>query len=457
MKSKREQLFQSSSVWRAIFAMAIPAVVNMLVMVFYNMADMFFIAQLHDDIQVGAVSIATPVFTMIMALGSMIGGGGCALIARTLGEGDSRRVRLYTSLCCWGSLVLGALFGLLVLAFRGRVLRFLGVNTEMWPYAQSYLTVLLIGTPIMVFTTAFGNVIRADGAVMESMIGHLLATASNILLDPLFILTFHWGVAGAAAATVLSNLLGAVYLVWYALRKSQSISLSPGLAVSAPLEFRHILAIGLPNGTNSMLTSLASALANNLMVQHGTLAVAAMAAAGKSTTIITMVQMGVCVGVQPLLAFHYGARNLARIREILHKLSILTVALGLSMTLLCFFGSEWIISLFLKDKNALALGQTIIRLRVLTGPVMGFYYISTNFLQASGNAKRSTFASLLRQGILLIPLLYLMNALFGVLGNVSAHMAADTLATIIAAFLAIKQMKKLYCEGNTAKTEGGHL
>ena len=309
MKLKREQVFQSSSVWRAIFAMAIPAVVNMLVMVFYNMADMFFIAQLHDDVQVGAVSIATPVFTMIMALGSMIGGGGCALIARTLGEGDSRRVRLYTSLCCWGSLVLGALFGLLVLAFRGRVLRFLGVNAEMWPYAQSYLTVLLLGTPVMVFTTAFGNVIRAEGAVMESMVGHLLSTVSNILLDPLFILTFRRGVAGAAAATVLSNLFGAAYLVRYALRKSEGISLSPRLALRAPLELRHILAIGLPNGTNSMLTSFASALANKLMVRHGTLAVAAMAAAGKSTTIITMVQMGVCVGVQPLLAYHHGAEE----------------------------------------------------------------------------------------------------------------------------------------------------
>lgn len=452
MKSKREQLFQSSSVWRAIFAMAIPAVVNMLVMVFYNMADMFFIAQLHDDVQVGAVSIATPVFTMIMALGSMIGGGGCALIARTLGEGDSRRVRLYTSLCCWGSLVLGALFGLLVLAFRGRVLRFLGVNTEMWPYAQSYLTVLLFGTPVMVFTTAFGNVIRAEGAVMESMVGHLLSTVSNILLDPLFILTFRRGVAGAAAATVLSNLFGAAYLVRYALRKSEGISFSPRLALRAPLELRHILAIGLPNGTNSMLTSFASALANKLMVRHGTLAVAAMAAAGKSTTIITMVQMGVCVGVQPLLAYHYGAKNLPRVREILRKLAILTVSLGLSMTLLCFFGSEWIISLFLKNPEALSLGQTIIRLRVLTGPIMGFYYISTNFLQASGNAKRSTLASLLRQGILLIPLLYLMNTLFGVLGNVSAHMAADTLATVIAVCLGLKQLNKLEQQENAMQS-----
>lgn len=454
MNQKQERLFKEYTVWRAIFTMAVPAVINILVMVLYNMADMFFVARLHDDIQVAAISIVAPVFTMMMALGSMVGGGGCALIARIMGEGDTERVSLYSSLCCWGSVLFGGIFAAVVLIGKNGILDFLGTNEEMWSYAGTYLTILALGAPVMIFTTAFGNIVRAEGAVKEGMLGNLISTVTNVVLDPLFILALPFGVAGAAVATVLGNAAGAAYLMWYVRKKSSGLSLSPRLATSAPLELRHIIAIGLPNGTSSFLTSFASALANNLLVQYGTLAVAAMAAAGKSTTIITMVQMGICVGVQPLLAYNYGAKDLRRLRETLGKLAILTMSVGLMATLLCFFFSGPIISIFLKRPEALMLGQEIIRIRVLTGPVIGLFYIGSNFLQASGNAPLSMLVSLLRQGIFLIPLLYVMNHFFEVKGNVCAHVTADLLAVITAIILTVWQYQKLKNSLLPAETEG---
>ena len=148
-----------------------------------------------------------------------------------------------------------------------------------------------------------------------------------------------------------------------------------------------------------------------------------------------MVQMGICVGVQPLLAYSYGAKDLPRLRETLGKLAILTM--------LCFCFSGPIISVFLKRPEALSLGQGIIRIRVLTGPIIGLFYIGSNFLQASGNAPMSMLVSLLRQGIFLIPLLYIMNHFFEVKGNVCAHVAADLLAVIVAVVLTVCQYKKL--------------
>ena len=456
MNQKQERLFKEYTVWRAIFSMAVPAVINILVMVFYNMADMFFVARLHDDAQVAAISIVAPAFTMMMALGSMVGGGGCALIARTMGEGDSDRVSLYSSLCCWGSILFGGIFAAVVLLiFCDPLLRFLGANEEMWSYAGTYLTILALGAPVMIFTTAFGNIVRAEGAVKEGMLGNLISTVTNVALDPLFILVLPFGVAGAAAATVLGNAVGAAYLLWYVRKRSASLSLSPRLAASAPLELWHIVAIGLPNGTSSFLSSFASALANNLMVQYGTLAVAAMAAASKSTTIITMVQMGICVGVQPLLAYNYGAKDLPRLRETLGKLVLLTMSVGLAATLLCFCFSGPIISVFLKRPEALSLGQEIIRIRVLTGPIIGLFYIGSNFLQASGNALLSMLVSLLRQGIFLIPLLYVMNHFFEVKGNVCAHVGADLLAVIVAVILTLRQYKKLQRTLQPNETTGG--
>lgn len=234
MNQKRKAVFEEASVWRAIFTMAIPAMINILVMILYNMADMFFIGQLGNSALVAAVSISSPVFTMMMAFGSMIGGGGCALIARTLGAGDSEHVRLYSSLCCWGSVLIGGVFTIVILLFQSPILSVLGANSEFWGYAKTYLTILAFGAPVMIFTTGMGNVVRSEGAVKEGMIGNLISTITNIVLDPLFILVLKWDVAGAAAATVIGNLAGAGYLIRYIRFKGSNLSLSFKLAASAP-------------------------------------------------------------------------------------------------------------------------------------------------------------------------------------------------------------------------------
>lgn len=443
MNQKQEILFKEASVWKAISTMAIPAMINILVMVLYNIADMFFIGQLGVSAQVAAVSITSPVFTLMMAFGSMIGGGGCTLIARTLGENDEHLVRVYSSLCCWGSILTGIVFAAVVLPLQNPILLMLGANEEIGEFALPYLRILALGSPAMIFTTAMGNVIRSEGAVKVSMFGNMISTMTNVVLDPLFILVFGWGITGAAAATVIGNLIGAGYFVRYIQYKDSALSLSVRLAASGLRHFRTVIATGLPNGTNSTLTSIATTLANHLLVSFGTIAVAAMAASGKVTTIITLVQMGICMGVQPLIAYSYGAKDVKRIREIVMKLAILTFVIGCAATIFCFVRSKSIIHLFLKDPAALDLGITMIRLRILTGPVIGFFYISTNFLQASGNAGISMLVSTLRQGILFVPLIYVMNYYYGVTGNILAHIAADLLSTLIGILLAIRQYRKL--------------
>lgn len=440
---KQLKLFEEYTVWRAIFAMALPAMLNILVMMLYNMADMYFVGQLGDSTKVAAVSIAMPVFTLLMALGSMIGGGGCALIARNLGQKSTEKVQLYSSLCCWGSVVIGILFTVIVLVFCDQILVLLGSNAELNAPARQYILILALGAPAMIFTTAFSSIIRAEGAVKEGMIANLIATLTNVILDPIFILFLGWEIRGAAAATVIGNAAGVVYLLWYIVCKKSSISLDLSQALSRITAFRDVVALGLPNGINSSLSSVSSALANRLLVQYGTVAVAAMAAAGKATLVISMVQMGICIGVQPLLAYHYGAGNLKRIREILWKLSALTIGVGLIALLICRIFSRELIHLFLKEPEALELGIRMVRLQMMTGPFIGMYYISSNFLQASGNAGHSMFVSLLRQGIFFIPLIYVMNARFGVSGNIWAHIVADALASVTGVVLMLKQYRRL--------------
>ncbi len=440
--TKYEGIFQNDNVWKSIAAMAIPAMVSMLVMIFYNIADMFFIAFLKDSAMVAAVSIVGPVFSLIMAFGSMIGAGGCNVVAKALGDQNRGLVKLYSSVCCWGSIVLGIILAVLILAGQNLVLKFLGANEDMWDYARDYLFVLSFGAPAMIFSTAFANILRGVGAVKEGMVANLMATVTNVLLDPVLILLLELGVTGAAVATVLGNVVGCVYLLRYILKSDSGLSPSLSGSLKYPKAFATVIAVGLPNAVSTSLSSFARVFANQLLVGYGTLAVAAMAAAGKSTMIIGMIQMGLCMGVQPLLAYHYGAKDGAKLKETIAKLALLTFVVGGSITVLCMFKSGWVVSLFLKEPEALELGQRMVRLLVISGPFLGFFYIGSNFLQASGNAAMATLVSALRQGILLIPMLFAMNHFFGVTGNIWAHIVADMAAAVIAVVLALHQYRK---------------
>ena len=450
---KQDKLFKEYSVWRAIITMSIPVMFMMVVTILYNVADMFFVSRLGDTAKVAAVSIVGPVFAMIMAVGNMIGGGGSALLARKLGEGRTDLVNRYSSLCCWGSILLGIAAAAVLLLFEKPILVLLGVNADTGAAAGIYLRILAVGAPVMVFSTAFANVLRSVGAVKEGMAANLLGSAVNVVLDPVMILGLHMDVAGAAAATVIGNICAMTVIVVTIRKKGYGLSLrirdavmtrkEEGKSCPSLRDFGSIAAIGLPNLVSTGLSSFAGALSNHLLVSYGTAVVAAMAAAGKSTMIISMIQMGLCMGVQPLMAYHYGAGNFPKLSEIMKKLTILTVSLGSVLTLVCLLNSRFLIAAFLKEPSAAALGVRMIRMLVISGPFFGLFYLGCNFLQASGNAPLAALVSVLRQGLFLIPLLYLMNHFFGVTGTICANIAADLAASAVSVVLTMVSYRKL--------------
>lgn len=431
LKTENRALFETVPVWRAIARMAVPSMLTILVMVFYNMADMYFVGQTGEDAQVAAVSISGPVFTVMMAVGSLIGSGGCALMSRTLGAGDAESLKRYSSLCCWWCILLGVLLGLGLISFPDKLLGLLGANADIWPHAKAYVLLLAPGAPAMIFTTAFSNIIRSVGEVRRSMISGLISTAVNLALDPLFILALGMGTGGAALATVIGNAAGAVYLIAVIGRGGTGLTLRPGPALKRPFDIWRVMLMGLPNAVSSFMTGFASVFANRMLVSYGTLAVAAMGAAQKSTRIISMMQMGLAMGVQPLMGYCCGAGLRARLSETLKKLTLLTAALGSALSLACLFGSRAIVALFLEEQSAIELGGYMIKLLVLSGPFLGLFYASTSFLQSAGRPMLATGTALLRQGILFIPLIYVMNHFFGVTGNICAHLAADLCSTAV--------------------------
>ena len=192
MNAKHEKLFRDQPVWQSIAVLTVPALLSILVMIFYNMADTFFIAQLGDTAKVASVSIVSPVFSIIMALGTMLGIGASTVISVAFGAQDAEKAKNAASVCFYFGIALGAVVTILLLVFTDPLLRFLGTQPEMWDDAKQYLRVLALGTVLMLTASTTSALIRAEGAVKEGMIGNLAGMVTNILLDPLFILVFGW-------------------------------------------------------------------------------------------------------------------------------------------------------------------------------------------------------------------------------------------------------------------------
>lgn len=440
---KNETLFRDRPIWRAVLTLAVPSVLTILIMVVYNVADMFFIGMLGDDNQVAAVAVVGPVFSLATAVATMIGAGGCAVIAKALGAGEKEQAGIMSSLCFWASICFGVVFAALLLLFPRSILSLLGATQELTAYAETYMRILAFGAPLMLLSVSTASTIRSEGIILPGMLSNMAGTVTNLILDPLFILGLRMGIAGAAFATVLGNLVSSFLLILVIRGRSAVMRFSLRYALERPSLLLHILAVGLPNGASSLLSGLASTFSNRLLQLYGSGAIAAMAAAGRSVLVITMVQMGICMGVSPLLAYNCGAGNMQRLRETLWKTSVLAFGFGVVSAIGCYLGRGAILALFLKDSANLALSSHLMVWLIAASPFLGFYYLGSNFLQADGKAFLATFVSILRQGLLLIPCLYLLHRVWGLVGIAAAHTVADFVSVIVTVVLSSREYKLL--------------
>ena len=438
-----ERLFKEAPVWQAIGALVGPSVLSVLVMVIYNMTDLFFIGLLKNTALTAAVAVVGPVFTLASAGATVLGMGGCAVVAGSLGAGDRQDARCVSSLCGWCALLTGVLLAVVLNLFCEPILYLLGTNAEILPYATHYLRILALGAPAMIFSVSAASLLRADGAIRRGLAGNLAGSITNILLDPLFILIFGWNIAGAAAATMLGNLVASGIYLHHILRRSEVLSLSPSDALRRPARLGRVLALGLPNGVSSLLSGLAGSFSNRLLAAYGTNALAAMAAADKSAMVVTLVQMGICMGLQPLLSYNVGGRNLPRLRAVLSRSFGLTVGFGTLFALFCLLAQRPLIGLFLSDPEAISLARQLLPWLLAGSPLLGLYYLGINFLQAAGYAGSATLLSALRQGVLLVPALYGFHHLLGLPGLAAARAATDLLSAAIALLLFLLVWRKL--------------
>lgn len=444
----REDLFQNAPISKSVFQMAVPTVISSLVLVIYNMADTFFIGQTHGPLQVAAVSLTNAVFVMYMAIAQLLGIGGSAVISILLGQGEDEKAKKASVFCFYGSLILGVVVGVAIILFMEPLLMILGSRSETYQYSKDYLFYIAVGAPFILLANTFGHAVRGEGASKASMIGGMIGSVVNIILDPIFILVFDMGTAGAAIATVLGNVFGCVYYIYFLTRKSQSMSLNFRYCKDCGQIAMRVLSVGVPAGINSALMSIATILLNNVLVPYGDTAVAAMGIVTKVYLFVVFVHMGISNGIQPLLGYCYGAGNRKRFMGILKFSAALTILCGSVLTIAYIVFSRQIMGIFISNSEVVAYGVPMLIATSLAGPVLGLMFLSINSMQALNRPLPATVLSLCRQGLFFIPLLFLLNHFFGLNGISYTQTVSDYLAIVIALVLLITSVKKEFPSKN---------
>lgn len=441
--NKSMEIFSNAPVSKAVFKNALPAMAAMLMVLVYNLADTFFIGQTHDALQVAAVSLATPVFLIFMAVGTIFGIGGTSVISRALGEGREDYAKKVCAFCMWSCIIAGVVMTVLFLMLRDPILSLIGASSDTWDLTKTYLTIVAYGGPFVLISNCYSNVIRAEGKSGNAMMGQLLGNLFNVILDPVMILSFGWNIAGAAVATVIGNVIGAGYYICYFLRRKSGLSIGIKDFTIKNKVCSSVLAIGIPAALGSLLMSISQIIINSQMAEYGDMAIAGMGVAMKVTVITGMICMGLGQGIQPLLGYCTGAKLWKRFRDVFRFSAIFALILGASLTILCYLSVNRIVSAFLTDVTAFDYAVRFSRILLTTSFLFGLFYVLVNGIQAMGAATASLMISLSRQGIIYIPALFILKAALGLTGLVWAQPVADLFSTIFAAVLYIKTYRRL--------------
>ena len=434
-ENAENELMARMKVSKAVATMAIPSVISSLVTVVYNMADTFFVGQTGDPLQVAAVSLTNPIFILFMAVANMFGMGGSAVASMALGEQNQKRMKQVSTFITYASLAVGILFALVLVGFMQPILSIFGANEETYALARGYVFHISYGAPFIIWSAAASFVVRSEGASKEAMIGSMIGTIANIVLDPVLISGFHLGAAGAAVATTLGNILASLYYLWYFVKKSNNFSIGIRNFTCRYGIFSGICSCGLPTAIFSTLMSVSTIVLNQILVAYGNAPVAAIGIVFKANMFIAFLQMGLANGVQPLLGYNFGSGDKKRFQDIAAYTKKCCIVIGILATLLFFVFRRQIIGLFIQDEEVIMYGVRMLIAYMLSGPVIGILFMNMSCMQSVGKAFWATILSVLRQGVLLIPLLFLLNALGGLTGVIYGQALTDYIAVILSVLM----------------------
>lgn len=428
----QNELFESASVPKAYMKLALPVVLSMMVSLVYNMVDTYFIALTGKQELVAGVSLAAPIFTLMIAFGDIFGLGGSSLISRLFGEKREEEAKRASAFCLWAAIGFGIFVTIVLLVFRTPILKLLGTDAATFEYAGEYYTWIAVGAASIILGLVPSNILRTEGLAMQAMAGSILGSIVNIILDPVFIFGLGQGAAGAAMATVIGNVIADVYYIYVMNKKAKRLSVSLKEIKIPGTMIRDILVIGIPASITNLMQSIIIMITNHYLIAYGTDKVAAMGIALKANMISAFILVGFAFGGQPLVGYNYGARNKKRLKEILRFAYLFEAGLALVFTISISVFAPAIIKIFMNQSDIITNGAMMLRFQQLGMVFMAVTLVSTCVCQSVGSAAGAFALSISRQGVLYAISLMVLNAIFGYTGIIATQACADVLTAVIA-------------------------
>ena len=414
----------TAPILRALVHLCVPMAAAMIVGAVYNVINAGFIGSLHDSSLLAAITFGTPLLGLVMAVGGVFGVGGGALISRLLGAAErepakATEIKHVSSFAVWGSAITGAVLGSIGLLLLQPLVTLLGADDAAVPATSAYVAVMLAFVPVLAAAFCLEQLVRAEGAARQVMIGLIGSVVANLVFDVLFILVLHWGVAGVALSMGLSNLGIVAYFALWLHRHSEHMSLAPRWFTLSPTVLKPVFGVGIGELLQSAFLIVTSLVLNNLAVAYGDTALAAMGVAVRIAQVPEFLVMGVTLGVLPLLAYAYGKGDRARLMSALRASAITVGAIALIFSTAVFVFRDQVFSAFSSDSSVLTIGVTILTAQLVAMVGNGFTGLITSLFQATGRALAATVMSV-TQGVLFIPIVIIGNLWFGLTGIIWA-------------------------------------
>lgn len=439
------------SIGKLLRTFSVPSVIAMLVNSVYNIVDQIFIGQGVGVLGNAATTIAFPVVTIMLAVSTMLGSGGCAYASLKMGEGDDAAAQRTLNNLLILSVIAGIGMTVLGLVILDPMLRLFGAKDTVLPYAREYTSIILIGAPFSVLSVSLSNMVRADGSPRVSMYGIIVGAVLNTILDPIYIFIFHWGVRGAAIATITSQLISTLVLGVYFWRRGNHMRFERRHMKLDGTLCGKLCALGISSGITQGVSCIMQIVMNNSLKYYGDLstvggetAQAAMGIVLKIVMILGSVCIGIGVGAQAILGFNRGAKQYHRVKKT-YLIAVVAATIAISVGwLACQTIPELILSLFGSgDQNFMDFGVRCMRIYVFGVFCAGFQIVSTSYFQATGQPMKASLLSMLRQLLLLIPLILVLPLFFQLDGILYAGPIADISSGVIVALFIIPEMHKL--------------
>lgn len=426
---KESKAFSEGNINGVLLKLAIPSMISLLVAELYNMVDTVFVGIAIGSTAIGALTIAFPVQRLLIAIGMLLAIGASTALARSLGEGNYRRIKyIVMSALTLMILIISSLTGFIYI-FRSSIIYHLGATDNIFPYAHEYISIVVFGGIFQCFTAIIGYMLVALGNAKVNLYATTIGAVSNIILDYLFVVIFSYGIKGAAIATVISQIISAFYAFYYFLILKNKFNMAFGFNLKKDIAVS-ILSVGFSTFIIEISDAVVACLLNNLLSSRGDIAIIIVGVISKVSMFLFITVIGISSAMQPIAAYNYGAKNFKRLKEVVRK-TIIAVAIASSiMWIIMLIFANPIISSFVKEENIIAHAVKAFRIVISVFPSISVYYVAIYYYQSIKEAKLSLLLSIYRQLVIFIPALYILVNMLGLIGAWIAYPVSDLLSAI---------------------------